>query len=132
MRSATAPTPSGNWSPPASEPARRPLAVYVHWPFCVTKCPYCDFNSHVRPRVDEAGWREALIADLSHEAEATRGAEVVSIFFGGGTPSLMDPATTGAVIDTVARRWPVAPGVEITLEANPTSVEAARFAGFAA
>jgi putative oxygen-independent coproporphyrinogen III oxidase len=132
MRSATAPTPSGNWSPLACSAARRPLAVYVHWPFCVTKCPYCDFNSHVRARIDEAGWREALIADLRHEAGPIADAEVVSIFFGGGTPSLMDATTTGAVIDAVAALWPVAPSVEITLEANPTSVEAARFAGFAA
>jgi putative oxygen-independent coproporphyrinogen III oxidase len=111
---------------------RSELAVYVHWPFCVTKCPYCDFNSHVRASVDEAGWREALLADLRHEAALTRGAQVVSLFFGGGTPSLMDPATTGAVIDEVAKLWPVDRHVEITIEANPTSVEASRFAGFAA
>lgn len=131
MRSVTAPAPSRSWSPPSSD-AGRELAVYVHWPFCVTKCPYCDFNSHVRASIDEAGWRNALLADLRHEAALTEGATVVSIFFGGGTPSLMDPATTGAVIDEVAKLWPVAPGLEITLEANPTSVEAARFAGFAA
>ncbi|MDO9490317.1 MAG: radical SAM family heme chaperone HemW, partial [Sphingomonadaceae bacterium] len=94
-------------------------------------CPYCDFNSHVRASIDEAGWRDALIADLRHEATLTEGATVVSIFFGGGTPSLMDPATTAAIIDEIARLWPVDRGVEITLEANPTSVEAARFAGFA-
>jgi len=132
MRSATAPTPSDSSSPPASRGGGRPLAVYVHWPFCVSKCPYCDFNSHVRASIDEAGWRDALIADLRHEAGPTAGATVVSLFFGGGTPSLMEPATTAAVIDAVAALWPVAPGVEITLEANPTSVEAARFAGFAA
>lgn len=132
MRSATAPAPSSSSSPPASERAARELAVYVHWPFCVSKCPYCDFNSHVRASIDEAGWRDALIADLRHEAALTAGATVISIFFGGGTPSLMDPATTGAIIDAVAGLWPVASGVEITLEANPTSVEAARFAGFAA
>ena len=110
---------------------RSPLAVYVHWPFCVTKCPYCDFNSHVRAKIDEAGWCDALLADLTHEARLTAEHVVTSIFFGGGTPSLMDPATTGAVIDAVARLWPVATGLEITLEANPSSVEAARFAGFA-
>ena len=131
MRSATVPGPSRSWSPPASEADGRELAVYVHWPFCVSKCPYCDFNSHVRESIDEAGWREALIADLRHEAALTEGASVVSIFFGGGTPSLMDAATTAAIIDAIAALWPVAPGVEITLEANPTSVEAARFAGFA-
>lgn len=115
--------------PDTGEPG---FGVYVHWPFCAAKCPYCDFNSHVRASIDEAGWRDALIGDLRYEAEATRGATVVSLFFGGGTPSLMDPATTAAVIDAVAELWPVAPGAEITLEANPTSVEAARFAGFAA
>ena len=108
------------------------FGIYVHWPFCAQKCPYCDFNSHVRASIDEAGWRDALLADLRHEAALTAGATVVSIFFGGGTPSLMDPATTAAIIDAVAGLWRVAPEVEITLEANPTSVEAARFAGFAA
>ena len=107
-------------------------ALYIHWPFCARKCPYCDFNSHVRAKIDEAGWREALLADLMHEARLTADHIVTSIFFGGGTPSLMDPSTTGAVIDTVARLWPTAPGLEITLEANPSSVESARFAGFAA
>ena len=108
------------------------LAVYVHWPFCVSKCPYCDFNSHVRATIDEGAWRDALIADLAHEAAATPGRTVGSIFFGGGTPSLMAPATVAAVIDAVAGHWLLAPDVEITLEANPSSVEAARFAGFAA
>lgn len=109
-----------------------PLAIYVHWPFCVSKCPYCDFNSHVRAEIDEAAWRDALLADLAHEAALTPGRTVGSIFFGGGTPSLMAPATVAAVIDTVARLWRVTGDCEITLEANPSSVEAARFAGFAA
>ena len=109
-----------------------PLAVYVHWPFCVTKCPYCDFNSHVRASIDESGWRDALLADLAAERKVTGPRRVASIFFGGGTPSLMDPATTGAVIDAVARLWDLDADAEITLEANPSSVEAARFAGFAA
>lgn len=108
-----------------------PLAIYVHWPFCVTKCPYCDFNSHVRASIDESGWRSALLADLAAERAVTGPRRVDSIFFGGGTPSLMDPATTGAVIDAVARLWDLDPEAEITLEANPSSVEAARFAGFA-
>ena len=108
------------------------LAVYIHWPFCVTKCPYCDFNSHVRASIDEAGWRDALLADLAFEASLTPGRTVGSIFFGGGTPSLMDPSTTAAVIDAVTGHWRVDPACEITLEANPSSVEAARFAGFAA
>ncbi len=108
------------------------LAVYVHWPFCVSKCPYCDFNSHVRETIDEAAWRDALLTDLRHEAEVTRGARVGSIFFGGGTPSLMSAGTVGAVIDEVAKLWAIDGDAEVTLEANPTSVEAARFAGFAA
>jgi oxygen-independent coproporphyrinogen-3 oxidase len=113
-------------------PVFDPLAVYVHWPFCVTKCPYCDFNSHVRAKVDEAGWRAALLADLAHEAALTPGRTVGSVFFGGGTPSLMEPATVGAVVDAVGWHWRLDGDAEITLEANPTSVEAARFAGFAA
>lgn len=108
------------------------LALYVHWPFCVTKCPYCDFNSHVRERVDQAAWRDALLADLRHEAARTLGHRLVSIFFGGGTPSLMPPATAEAVIAEALSLWPHDPGLEITLEANPSSVEAARFADFAA
>ena len=108
------------------------LALYVHWPFCVTKCPYCDFNSHVRDKVDQQAWRDALIADLRHEAALTQGQRLVSIFFGGGTPSLMPPATAEAVIAEALRLWPPEPGLEITLEANPSSVEAARFADFAA
>jgi oxygen-independent coproporphyrinogen-3 oxidase len=108
------------------------LAVYVHWPFCVSKCPYCDFNSHVRAEIDEGAWRDALLADLAYEAALTPGRAVGSLFFGGGTPSLMAPATVGAVIDAVAAHWALADDCEITLEANPSSVEAARFRGFAA
>ena len=109
-----------------------PLALYVHWPFCVSKCPYCDFNSHVRSSIDQGAWREALLADLAHEARLLPGRTLTSIFFGGGTPSLMEPATVAAVIEAVAAHWPIAPGIEITLEANPNSVEAARFADLAA
>jgi oxygen-independent coproporphyrinogen-3 oxidase len=109
-----------------------PLALYVHWPFCVSKCPYCDFNSHVREHVDQAAWREALLADLAHEASLTEGRSLGSIFFGGGTPSLMDPATAAALIDAAARHWTLADGIEITMEANPNSAEAARFADVAA
>ncbi len=108
------------------------LAIYVHWPFCVSRCPYCDFNSHVRAEIDEGAWRDALLADLAHEAAATPGRTVGSIFFGGGTPSLMMPATVAAVIEAVARHWRLDDRCEITLEANPSSVEADRFAGFAA
>jgi oxygen-independent coproporphyrinogen-3 oxidase len=111
---------------------KEPLAVYIHWPFCRSKCPYCDFNSHVRERVDADRWTRALIADLERQAEMAADREVVSIFFGGGTPSLMPPETAAALIEQVKLLWPVAPGLEITLEANPNSAEAARFAGFAA
>jgi putative oxygen-independent coproporphyrinogen III oxidase len=109
-----------------------PLALYVHWPFCVSKCPYCDFNSHVRASIDQAQWREALLADLAHEAGQTAGRRLGSIFFGGGTPSLMPPATVAALIEAAERHWGFAPDIEITLEANPSSVEAARFADLAA
>jgi oxygen-independent coproporphyrinogen-3 oxidase len=109
-----------------------PLALYIHWPFCVSKCPYCDFNSHVRATVDEAAWQAALLADLAHEAALTGGRPLASIFFGGGTPSLMPPAIVAALIEAASRRWAFAPDIEITLEANPSSVEAARFADLAA
>ncbi len=109
-----------------------PFALYVHWPFCVSKCPYCDFNSHVRAGVDQAAWRAALLADLAHEARALPGRRLHSIFFGGGTPSLMPPETVAAIVDAAAGHWPTEPSLEITLEANPSSVEAARFADLAA
>ncbi|MCX8475051.1 MAG: radical SAM family heme chaperone HemW [Sphingomonas sp.] len=108
-----------------------PLALYVHWPFCVSKCPYCDFNSHVRERVDQEAWRGAMLADLAYEAEQLPGRRLGSIFFGGGTPSLMPPETVAAVISAAERHWGFEPGIEITLEANPSSVEAARFADLA-
>jgi putative oxygen-independent coproporphyrinogen III oxidase len=103
------------------------FAVYIHWPFCKSKCPYCDFNSHVRDGVDEARWRAALLAELDHAAAETAGRQVTSIFFGGGTPSLMAPQTVAALIERATRHWQLAEDVEITLEANPTSVEAQRF-----
>jgi putative oxygen-independent coproporphyrinogen III oxidase len=114
---------------PTNEPA--PLALYIHWPFCVSKCPYCDFNSHVRERVDQDRWRDALLTDLAHEAEVGPRRPLSSIFFGGGTPSLMPPGTVAALIEAAERNWGFAPDVEITLEANPSSVEAARFADLA-
>lgn len=110
----------------------QPLAVYIHWPFCRSKCPYCDFNSHVRERIETDRWTRALLADLDRQAETAPDREVVSIFFGGGTPSLMPPETAASLIEAVKRLWPVAPDLEITLEANPNSAEAERFAGFAA
>src|SRR3954467_6826480 len=108
------------------------IALYIHWPFCVSKCPYCDFNSHVRAGIDQDAWREALLADLANEAALLPGRKLTSIFFGGGTPSLMDPATVTAVIGSARNHWNAAPNLEITLEANPNSVEAARFADLAA
>ncbi len=108
-----------------------PLALYVHWPFCVSKCPYCDFNSHVRDTVDQDAWRDALLADLRHEAALLPGQRLTSIFFGGGTPSLMPPATVEAVIAAARDHWCTADDVEITLEANPNSAEAANFADLA-
>ena len=113
-------------------PSRDGLALYVHWPFCVSKCPYCDFNSHVREQIDQAAWRDALLADLAHEAALLPGRRLTSIFFGGGTPSLMEPATAAAIIDAAATHWRADGDIEITLEANPSSVEAANFADLAA
>ena len=109
----------------------RGFAVYVHWPFCESKCPYCDFNSHVRETVDQAAWRAALLGSLESWAEETPGRTVGSVFFGGGTPSLMDPETAGAVLERVRALWPVTDDLEVTLEANPGSVEAGRFRAFA-
>jgi oxygen-independent coproporphyrinogen-3 oxidase len=108
-----------------------PLALYIHWPFCVSKCPYCDFNSHVRESVDQDAWCAALLADMAYEAALTPGRKLSSIFFGGGTPSLMPPSTVAALIDAAAQHWGFADNIEITLEANPSSVEASRFADLA-
>ncbi|WP_265530114.1 radical SAM family heme chaperone HemW [Sphingomicrobium marinum] len=107
------------------------LALYVHWPFCVSKCPYCDFNSHVRDTVDQEAWRSALLQDLAHEASLLPGRELTSIFFGGGTPSLMPPETVAAVIDAATSHWSSSGDLEVTMEANPNSAEAARFADLA-
>ncbi len=109
-----------------------PLALYIHWPFCVSKCPYCDFNSHVREHVDQAAWADALLTDLRHEHDIGPHRPLTSIFFGGGTPSLMPPSTVAALIEAAEALWGFSDGIEISLEANPSSVEAARFAGLAA
>ncbi len=110
-----------------------PFGVYVHWPFCLAKCPYCDFNSHVRHGgVDQGKFVAAYLTELEHFAELAPGRTVTSIFFGGGTPSLMQPATVGAILDRIGALWGVASDVEITLEANPTSVEAQSFSGYRA
>ncbi len=106
------------------------FGLYVHWPFCRSKCPYCDFNSHVRAAVDHGRWRGALLRELEHYGAATEGRRLTSIFFGGGTPSLMEPETVGAVIEQARRIWQADSEIEITLEANPTSVEAEKFAAF--
>ncbi len=106
------------------------LAIYIHWPFCQSKCPYCDFNSYARRRISEEQYLQAAIRELHHYATETRLRPVSSVFFGGGTPSLMASQTVGALLDAVAKLWPVESGCEITLEANPSSVESARFEGY--
>lgn len=115
-----------------NDPERSPgFGVYVHWPFCAAKCPYCDFNSHVRHRpVDEARFAAAFAAEMAAMRARTGPREVTSIFLGGGTPSLMKPETVGAVLEAVAQNWSVPAGIEVTLEANPSSVEASRFRGY--
>jgi putative oxygen-independent coproporphyrinogen III oxidase len=114
----------------ASAP-RDAFGIYVHWPFCQAKCPYCDFNSHVRTTmIDQERYVAAFGREIAHRAMIAPGREVSSIFFGGGTPSLMLPQTVGAILDAISRHWTVRPDAEITLEANPTSVEAERFRGY--
>ncbi len=109
------------------------FGIYVHWPFCAAKCPYCDFNSHVRHQpVDQARFAAAFERELSHFAEMTQGKVVQSVFLGGGTPSLMEPATVERILTAISYRWSLDPNVEISLEANPTSVEAERFKGYRA
>ncbi len=107
--------------------AQAPLGVYVHWPFCKSKCPYCDFNSHVREGVEQVRWRKALLTELEHAAREAPDRRVETMFFGGGTPSLMAPGTVAELIARTKQLWDTAPDLEITLEANPTSVEAGRF-----
>ncbi|NPD17369.1 coproporphyrinogen III oxidase [Xinfangfangia sp. D13-10-4-6] len=106
------------------------FALYIHWPYCKAKCPYCDFNSHVTAKIDQDAWREAYLQELDRAATETGGRILRSVFFGGGTPSLMDPATVDAILDRVSKHWRLTNDPEITLEANPTSVEAARFAAY--
>ncbi len=106
-------------------------ALYIHWPFCLAKCPYCDFNSHVRDRVDHAQWQDALLTDLRREAELAGGERLDSVFFGGGTPSLMPPALVARLLEEAERLWGFADGIEITLEGNPSSIEAANYAALA-
>jgi len=109
------------------------FGIYVHWPFCLSKCPYCDFNSHVRhAAIDEDRFSRAFVREIESTAARTPRREVSSIFLGGGTPSLMLPQTVGTILDAIGRSWRVAPDAEVSLEANPSSVEAARFAGYRA
>src|SRR5215475_4452716 len=138
MPSATAPAPLPSSQPRASAPRKADaggagFGIYVHWPFCASKCPYCDFNSHVRAGgIDEARFRAAFLTELKHWADLAPQRSVSSIFFGGGTPSLMSPATTAAILEAIARLWRVEQDAEVTLEANPSSVEAGRFRGYRA
>ena len=106
-------------------------ALYIHWPFCLAKCPYCDFNSHVRSGVDTAAWEDALLADMRFEADLAAGQPLESIFFGGGTPSLMPPELVARLLAEAERLWGFAPDIEITLEANPSSVETSKFGALA-
>ncbi len=127
-----APIKSGAGSPPqAGEGKQQAFGIYVHWPFCLSKCPYCDFNSHVRHApIDEERFSRAFAREIETTAARTPGRNVSSIFLGGGTPSLMRPQTVGSILDAIGKHWRVAPDVEVTLEANPTSVEATRFRGY--
>jgi coproporphyrinogen III oxidase-like Fe-S oxidoreductase len=106
------------------------FGIYVHWPFCAAKCPYCDFNSHVAETIDHNAWRKAYAREIHAYGRMAKGREVTSIFFGGGTPSLMEPATAQVVIDEIAKHWNISNDCEITLEANPTSVETEKFKSF--
>lgn len=108
------------------------FGLYVHWPFCLSKCPYCDFNSHVRGQVDTVRWQQALLRELDHYGEQTAGRRLTSVFFGGGTPSLMPPETVAALLTRLDSHWQIDSDLEVSLEANPTSAEAESFAGFAA
>ncbi len=120
-------------SPTLHPTADAGFAVYVHWPFCLAKCPYCDFNSHVRLQPpDQARYVAAFRREIAHRAALAPGRTVTSIFFGGGTPSLMEGRTVGAILDAIGEAWAIDPHCEVSLEANPTSVEAGRFADFRA
>ena len=120
-------------APPTQTDTGEAFGVYVHWPFCLSKCPYCDFNSHVRHGgIDEARFLRAFETEIAATAARVPGRTVSTIFFGGGTPSLMAPTTVAAILDAIGKHWAIASDVEVTLEANPTSVEATRFRGFRA
>jgi oxygen-independent coproporphyrinogen-3 oxidase len=116
----------------AGDPFPGGFGLYIHWPFCVSKCPYCDFNSHVADTVDDAAWQRSLLAELDHYGIKTKGRRLDSVFFGGGTPSLMPPAIVAALLDKLSDYWSVPTDLEVTLEANPSSIEAQKFADFRA
>jgi oxygen-independent coproporphyrinogen-3 oxidase len=107
-----------------------PLSLYIHWPFCLSKCPYCDFNSHVREHIDESQWLESYLKDLKHHHNLLPNRELKSIFFGGGTPSLMRPQTVEKILEAIAQYWSFDKDIEITLEANPNTLEAGKFQSF--
>ena len=107
-----------------------PLSIYIHWPFCKFKCPYCDFNSHVREKIVHRDWTAAYLREMAHTRAQTGARRIESVFFGGGTPSLMEPETVARVIESIDDLWGLPPNTEITLEANPTSVEAGKLQGF--
>lgn len=106
------------------------FGLYIHWPFCQSKCPYCDFNSHVRKSIDEEAWETALLTELCHVGKATKGRRLTSVFFGGGTPSLMPAQTVEKLIDSFAKYWQLDPNLEITLEGNPNSIEVSKYRDF--
>ncbi|MCC2113110.1 MAG: radical SAM protein, partial [Hyphomicrobiales bacterium] len=115
------------------DPADAGFGIYLHWPFCASKCPYCDFNSHVRNGgIDTTRFRDAYLTELDWYARLAGERQVTSIFFGGGTPSLMEPAILTAILDKIAAAWPLSDNLEVTLEANPSSVEAGRFRDYRA
>ncbi|WP_254696833.1 radical SAM family heme chaperone HemW [Octadecabacter sp. SW4] len=106
------------------------FGLYIHWPFCQAKCPYCDFNSHVARHIDQKRWLAAYVAEIARVGALTKGRTLTSVFFGGGTPSLMDPETVDGIMAAVRAMWPLSNSIEVTLEANPTSIEAGRFHGY--
>ncbi len=118
------------WQAALSDWKNAGFGVYIHWPFCLHKCPYCDFNSHVSREIDQKRWLSAFLSDIAKSAEELPNRRVDTVFFGGGTPSLMPPETVAAIIDEIKKHWQLSDNAEISLEANPTSVEAGRFAGF--
>ncbi|MFV2035601.1 MAG: coproporphyrinogen-III oxidase family protein, partial [Halocynthiibacter sp.] len=106
------------------------FGLYIHWPFCQSKCPYCDFNSHVSTQIDQGRWARAYLSEIARVGALTTGRSLNTVYFGGGTPSLMEPELVGAILARVRATWPLANDAEITLEANPSSVEAMRFRGY--